>query len=279
MNLKNYRNHLQNLLLDGFFLDHDALLWIPSLEALASDEWEAIIPPSDYLRTVGTMAIAKLTIAAVEQYAEQHKLNEGSIEKMRAIAALLFFEMSAKTSLVNGQSLMLSALKDDFPDIMDWHERKLNDLTSIAKSTRSEAAGKALGALRMIEQQQQPKRRGNQGDRPKGFMSDAAAQWYDLAISKVIHMAAQNVKNRSPLEPATVHIVRSEIRQVVKGAVALGQFVDDLEYEDQGNDKNLLGLIEVITKKALRRFDADTRRYVKEGKLIVPTKPAKKTKI
>ena len=41
----------------------------------------------------------------------------------------------------------------------------------------------------------------------------------------------------------------------------------------------IIGLVEVITKKALRRFDSDTARFVKEGKLIVPQKPEKKKPI
>jgi hypothetical protein len=274
--LKNYRNHFQKLLLDGFFLDHDALLWLPSLEALSSNDWETMIPRDDALRTVGTMSIAKLAIAAVEQYVEQRKLKEGSVEKIRAIAAILFFEMSNKTALVNGKCLILEELRNDFPEIIDWTGSNLDDLTAAAKTVRREAAGKALGILRMIEEQQKPKKRGNQGDRPMGFMSDAAAQWYDLAISQVIHMAAQNVKNRSPLEPATVHMVRPEIRQVVRGAVAMGLFVDDPEYEDQGEGKNLGGLVDVITRKALRRFDSNNSRFVREGKLIIPSKPEKK---
>ena len=275
--MKNYRNHFQKLLLDGFVLDHEALLWIPSLEALSSSDWETIIPRHDALRTVGTMSIAKLAIAAVEQYAEQRKLNEGSVEKMRAIAAILFFEMSNKTALVNGRSLVLGELRNDFPQIIDWTGSKLDDLLALAKTVRSEAAGKALGILKMVEDQQQPKKRGNQGERPKGFMSDAAAKLYDLTILQVINIAAQTVKGRSPLEPATADMIRPEIRQVVKGAVLIGWFVDDPEYDDQGEGKNLGGLVDVITRKALRRFDTDNRRFVREGKLIVPSKLDKKT--
>jgi hypothetical protein len=274
--LKNHRNYFQKLLLDGFFLDHDALLWIPSLEALSSNEWETIIPREDALRTVGTMSIAKLAIAAVEQYAGQRKLIEGSVEKIRAIAAILFFEMSNKTALVNGKCLILGELRNDFPEIIDWTGSNLDDLTAAAKIVRSETAGKALGILRMIEEQQQPKKRGNQGERPKGFMSDAAAKLYDLAISEVINITAQMVKARSPLKPATAQMIRPEIRQVVKGAVVLGLFIDDPEYDDQGEGKNLGGLVDVITRKALRRFDSDNSRFVREGKLIIPSKPEKK---
>ena len=275
--MKNYRNHFQKLLLEDTFFDHDVLLWIPSLEALSKDDWETIIPSDDALRTASTMFIAKIAIAAVEQYVEQRKLKEGSVEKMRAIAAILFFDMSIKTALVNGQSLVLSELRNDFPQIIDWTGSNLDDLTFAAKKVRSEAAGKALGILRMIEEQQQPKKRGNQGNRPKGFMSDAAAKFYDLAILQIINIAAQTVKGRSPLEPATADMIRPEIRQVVKGAVLTGWFVDDPEYNDQGEGKNLGGLVDVITRKALRRFDTDIRRFVREGKLIVPSKPEKKT--
>lgn len=274
--MKNYRSHFQSLLLDGFALDHDALLWIPSLEALSDADWETIIPEGDNLRTVGSMSIAKIAIAAVEQYNSQNKLNEGTVEKLRAIAALLFIEMSTQSAFVNGQSDVLAALRNDFPDFFNWTEKNLADLTVSAKNVRREAAGKALGVLKLIEEQQKPKRRGNQGDRPKGFMSDAAAQLYDLAISQVINIAAQTVKARSPLEPATVDMVRPEIRKVVKGAVLSGLFVEDPDYTDEGDGKNLFGLVDVITRKALRRFDSDTKRFVKEGKLIVPVKPEKK---
>lgn len=276
--MKNYRNHFQKLLLDGFVLDHEALLWIPSLEALSSSDWETIIPRGDALRTVGTMSIAKIAIAAVEQYAEGRRLNEGSVEKIRAIAAILFFEMSCKTAMVHGQSDFLAALRMDFPGIINWIDLGLDDLTARAKTVRSEAAGRALSILKMIEEQQQPKKRGNQGNRPKTFMSDTATQLYDLAILQVINIAAQTVKARSPLEPATADMIRPEIRQVVKGAVISGLFVDDPEYNDLGEGKNLGGLVDVITKKALRRFDSDNMRFVREGKLIVPSKSEKNNK-
>lgn len=256
------------MLLDGFTLDHDALLWIPSLEAFARNDWETVIPENDALRTLGTMAIAKLGIAAVEQYQEAKKLNEGSVEKLRAIAAFLFIDMSNRAAMVNGQCDVLAAMRMDFPGAPDWRDKALTDLTANTKAVRSEAAGKVLGLLREIQNQQLPKKRGNQGDRPKGLMSEASAEKYDLAITQIINVAAQTVKARSPLEPATYHMIRPEIRNIVKGAVFAGQIVDDPEYDVPTDEKHLVGLVEVVTRRALRRFDRDAAQFVKEGKLI-----------
>jgi hypothetical protein len=107
---------LRSEILKDFDLKYDLLSWRPQLEAIAEESASSPVPPE--LENIGPTAVARLGMAAVEQYAQAKVLAKGSIEKMRYITIRYFGEALIESSRWFGEARTMEWAAERAPQLL-----------------------------------------------------------------------------------------------------------------------------------------------------------------
>ena len=233
---------LRSEILKDFDLNFDLLSWRPALHMIASESLTTPVPKA--LENFGPSSLARLGMAAVEQYNQIHILASGSIEKMRYITLRYFGEALLESSFWFGEAETMQRVANEAPSLIPM----LNEMHLARCVRRLEFRKKiAIGIDEVLQSiEQRKKRLGKKGRQSAQLEIDMTPErrFQALVDGSVLNDCANRVHMN---ERNNVEAIRAHIRNVVRIYMLNGTL------EERGT--NIKDCIDTHSKRISARLD------------------------
>jgi hypothetical protein len=253
------KHTFQTKVIEGIDLKQDLLAWLPLLETAGNPL--ATFEEGSPILDLGPVEFARVSMAAVEQYAIAKKLNPGSTEPLRYRALNLYLSAASEFALYMGQTDILKGLAIQNSQLEDWVSSANEEIGRRGKEVWHRAALHAYLILMDISKQQS--RRGKRGRVADG--DNPTFELRNLVYAEIINSAGNSV---SPSQRNDTTLIRTQIRAHVSDFLARGCLSYNHGLSTGEN-------IDKHAKNVLRKFDADIERFIDEGKLHPSKRPQK----
>ena len=145
-------------ILDGLRFEHDFVkTWLPLLQDTkdAKSEHYAVISK------LGAVSLATVGLAAVEQYAKEKKLKNGTVQDLRFQAFSIYQQALTRTIYENAQIRILELLGSQRPELADWVRNATEEIRIAREEIWQRVVAETAQILRDIQGQQY--RKGHKG--------------------------------------------------------------------------------------------------------------------